>query len=479
MYKNNLTEKRYVAVIGDLMLDRYKWGSCSRISAEAPVQIVDIYKNSNLLGGAGNVAANLKKLEIEPILYSVIGNDNSGKDLLELLNNFSINKSNLLIEEERKTSEKNRLIARNQQIVRFDDESIKTISQNFADKIFELFKKDIKSNIIDAVIISDYGKGVLTKSLIQNIIKESKNNSIPILCDPKGNDFRKYYGCTTITPNKNEISQATGIQIKDNKSLLEAGKKLIELCSLEFLIITLSEDGIALIQNDKLKILPSNAKDIYDVSGAGDTVISALTFSLLNNFSLSDSCKFANLAAEIVISKFGTSTASIKEINSLISPFEKTKVINLNKLLKKIKQYKKLNKKIVFTNGCFDILHAGHVSYLEKASKFGDLLIVGLNSDHSVKLLKGEKRPINTETDRAKVLAALESVNHIVIFDEDTPGNLIKRILPDVLVKAEDYLNKTIIGSEIVNDNGGEVKLVEYIEDRSTTSIINKIKEIY
>ena len=180
-----------------------------------------------------------------------------------------------------------------------------------------------------------------------------------------------------------------------------------------------------------------------------------------------------------MISKFGTSTASIKEINSLISPFEKTKVINLNKLLKKIKQYKKLNKKIVFTNGCFDILHAGHVSYLEKASKFGDLLIVGLNSDHSVKLLKGEKRPINTETDRAKVLAALESVNHIVIFDEDTPGNLIKRILPDVLVKAEDYLNKTIIGSEIVNDNGGEVKLVEYIEDRSTTSIINKIKEIY
>ena len=472
-------KKKCVAVIGDLMLDRYKFGSCSRISPEAPVQIVDIDANENLLGGAGNVAANLKKLNQDIILYSVLGKDATGNEIIKILKDLSIENSNILRDKSRLTSEKNRLIARNQQIVRFDNETTNPITEELSNKIFQLFIKDLKSNKIDAVIISDYGKGVLSDLLIQNIIKEAKNKSIPILCDPKGNDFKKYMGSTTITPNKKEASIASGINIVDKNSLHKAGKKLIKICNLQFLIITLSEDGIALFNDDKMTILSTNAKDIFDVSGAGDTVISAITFGLLNNFNLIKSCKFANLAAEIVISKFGTSTASIEEINSLTLNTKKNKIVDLNDLLK-ILEYKKLeNKKIVFTNGCFDILHSGHVSFLEKASFLGDILIVGLNSDNSIRSLKGNKRPINIERDRAKVLSGLEVVNFIITFEEDTPIKLIEKISPDVLVKGEDYLDKNIIGADIVEGKGGEVKLVEFLEGRSTTAIINKIKNIY
>jgi D-beta-D-heptose 7-phosphate kinase/D-beta-D-heptose 1-phosphate adenosyltransferase len=463
-----------ILVVGDLMIDHYLWGSCNRISPEAPVQVVDIQKETKVLGGAGNVINNLRALDVQVSVMSVIGDDDVANELIDMLNSIDI-EHNLIIEKGRLTSKKSRIMASRAQVVRYDSETKQDISQNSQKYLIDTFEQKISD--FDIVLFSDYGKGVLCDKLSQSLISIAKQNNKKVLVDPKGSDYSKYNGAYLLTPNKKEASIATNIDIKDEKSLIQALKKLKQIANLEISMITLSEDGIA-IYDDTLTIRPTVSKEVYDVTGAGDTVLASLGYCLSNQYDIVSAIEFANLAAGVVVGKLGSATATMHEIEEYKSSLHKSSIdshIKTKEQLSSVMQrLKKQNKKLVFTNGCFDILHRGHVSYLDVAKSYGDILILGLNSDNSVKRLKGQNRPINNQDDRAFILAALESVDYVVIFDEDTPYDLIKLVEPDILVKGADYEGKDVVGSNIAK----EVRLVKFIDGKSTTKTIEKINEV-
>ncbi|MCG3702405.1 D-glycero-beta-D-manno-heptose-7-phosphate kinase [Aliarcobacter butzleri] len=469
-----LSKKPNILVIGDLMIDHYLWGSCDRISPEAPVQVVNVKKESSVLGGAGNVINNLFTLGATVDVISVIGDDNVANELKSLLEKIKISTSNLIVENNRKTSKKSRLIASQQQVLRYDMESIDDINEESHKKIISNLEKNIKK--YSSIILSDYGKGVLTTKLTQDIINIANKNSVKVLVDPKGKDYSKYKGSYTLTPNKKEAQEATNIDIKDENSLINALKNLKEKCDLEVSLITLSEQGIAIF-DENLTIKPTVAREVYDVTGAGDTVIASIAFALGNDLNINEAVSFANLAAGVVVGKLGSATTTLDEIYEYESSLHKS---NSNSHIKTFEEIEKLasklhslGKKIVFTNGCFDILHVGHVKYLEEARSYGDVLILGLNADSSVKKLKGESRPINNQDDRAYILASLESVDYVVIFEEETPYELIKLIKPHVLVKGGDYEGKDVVGQDIAD----ELKLVKFVDGKSTTNTIKRIQE--
>lgn len=469
-----LNKKPNILVIGDLMIDHYLWGSCDRISPEAPVQVVNVKKESSVLGGAGNVINNLVTLGSVVDVISVIGNDSVANELKSLLEKIDVPTSNLVVENNRKTSKKSRLIASQQQVLRYDMESIDDINENSHKQIIQTLEKNIDK--YSSIILSDYGKGVLTTNLTKEIIKIANKNSIKVLVDPKGKDYSKYKGSYTLTPNKKEAMEATNIDIKDESSLIEALKSLKTQCELEVSLITLSEQGIAIF-DDELTIKPTVAREVYDVTGAGDTVIASIAFALGNNLDIKDAIYFANLAAGVVVGKIGSATTTLDEIYEYEYSLHKSNSTSHIKTFDEIKTLaSKLHsqgKKIVFTNGCFDILHVGHVKYLEVAKSYGDVLILGLNADISVKKLKGPTRPINTQDDRAYILASLESVDYVVIFEEETPYELIKLIKPHVLVKGGDYEGKEVVGQDIAD----ELKLVQFVDGKSTTNTIKRIQE--
>ncbi|MEA3314596.1 MAG: D-glycero-beta-D-manno-heptose-7-phosphate kinase [Campylobacterota bacterium] len=470
--KNN-PQKPKVLVIGDLMIDHYLWGKTSRISPEAPVQVIDVEKETTVLGGAGNVVNNLKALNADVCIISVVGDDDIAKDLTIILGDLDIQHF-LICDEKRKTTKKSRIIASAQQIVRYDNESKDDIcvksEATIVQKLFELMKDT------DIVLVSDYGKGVITNKLMNKINFIAQIYNKKVLVDPKGDDYSKYIGSYLITPNKKEAIEATNIDINDDVTLKKALKKLHNTASLQIPMITLSEDGIAMLdENDNVIIEPTVAREVFDVTGAGDTVLASLGYCLALNKDIKESLKFANLAAGVVVGKLGSATATIEEIEEYKSSLHKSTISShiksFSEISKTVKRVKSKNKKIVFTNGCFDILHKGHVQYLDTAKSYGDVLILGLNSDSSVKALKGENRPINNENDRAYILSALESVDYVVIFDEDTPLNLIELVQPDILVKGGDYEGKVVVGSDIAK----EVKLVTFVDGKSTTKTIEKI----
>jgi D-beta-D-heptose 7-phosphate kinase/D-beta-D-heptose 1-phosphate adenosyltransferase len=465
--------KPNILVVGDLMIDHYLWGSCERISPEAPVQVVNIQKETTVLGGGGNVINNLVALGAKVSVASVIGDDESGEELLGMLKKIGVDSKNITTQADRKTSKKSRVIASSQQVIRYDKESKNEIKKSSADKILNSLQNSISA--YDVVILSDYGKGVLTQELSQGIISLSKKHNIKVLVDPKGDDFSKYRGAYLLTPNKKEAILATGIDIVDEKTLKDALLKLKKECDLGLSLITLSEDGIATYE-DKLKIFPTVAKEVYDVTGAGDTVIASIGFALSCDKTIEEVASFANLAAGVVVGKIGSATVTIDEIEEYEASLHKsTSDAHIKSFLeidKVVKRYKESGKRVVFTNGCFDILHVGHVKYLQIAKSFGDILIVGLNSDESVSRLKGPTRPVNIAEDRAYLLAALEAVDFVVPFGDDTPYELIKMIAPDVLVKGGDYEGKTVVGTEF----SGELKLVDFVDGKSTTKTIQKIQ---
>ena len=462
-----------ILVVGDLMIDHYLWGSCERISPEAPVQVVDIQKETTVLGGAGNVVNNLVSLGADVHVASVIGDDDNGKELLDMLKAIEVDTSNIITEEGRKTSKKSRVIASNQQIIRYDKESKEDVAINSAVSLARAIEKDIAR--FDAIILSDYGKGVLTERFTQNVIEIANTNGKKVFVDPKGSDYSKYKGAYTLTPNKKEASLATGIEIDDEAALKEALYKLKEECDLDLSLITLSEDGIAIFDED-VRRFPTVAKEVYDVTGAGDTVIASLAFAISSGKNIDEACIFANLAAGVVVGKIGSATVTIDEIEEYESSLHKSSseshIKSFDEIARLVERYKKEGKKIVFTNGCFDILHVGHVKYLQEAKSFGDVLIVGLNSDASVSRLKGPTRPVNPVEDRAYLLAALEAVDFVVPFEDDTPYELIKMIEPDVLVKGGDYKGKQVVGTEFAK----ELKLVDFVDGKSTTKTIEKIQ---
>jgi len=469
-----INKKPNILVIGDLMIDHYLWGDTNRISPEAPVQVIDVEKETITLGGAGNVISNLKALNCEVTVISVIGDDKNAQELISMLIGLDV-KRFLIHDETRKTTKKSRIIASAQQIVRYDHETKDDISPQIeafiSTKILEIVDQ------FDVIVVSDYGKGVITDSLMSKIIFSALGHNIKVLVDPKGNDYSKYIGSYLLTPNKKEASVATNMSI-DNDNLKDVLKKLKNITAVEIPMITLSEDGIAILdQNDNLIIKPTVAREVFDVTGAGDTVIASLAYSLSKGYNIEYSLEFANLAAGVVVGKLGSATATLQEIDEYKSSLHKSSIESHIKTFQEIKSIadtlREKNKKIVFTNGCFDILHKGHVQYLDIAKSFGDILILGLNSNDSVKQLKGEDRPINDQDDRAYILGALESVDYVVIFDQETPIDLIKLVQPDILVKGGDYKDKEVVGSDIAK----EVKLVQFVDGKSTTKTIEKIKQ--
>ena len=465
---------KWVLVIGDVMLDKYIFGEVNRTSPEAPVPVVEKKSESFRMGGAANVAANLIGLGIKTILSGVVGNDQNGEALKRLLKKNNISQQGL-IKSTLSTTTKTRIIAGHQQIVRVDDEDTNiSLSANQIKKILNLIIK--KPSII---VLSDYGKGFLTENLTQKIIKQAKKNDIPILVDPKGNNIKKYAGASILTPNKKEAFVLSNLA-EPNEDLLE--KQLKKICikfDIENIAMTQGDQGIKLVSSRKIDVIPATKlKKVFDVSGAGDTVIATLAAGLIGKLTTHKSLELANIAAGVAIGKVGTVAIEGHEIINEIDT-EQTlqihKIISFNKLDGLIKNLRAKDLKIGFTNGCFDILHAGHVTYLEQAKNNIDFLILGLNSDSSVKKIKGAKRPIINQEDRARVLSSLEAVDAVIIFDEETPIKLIQRIKPNFLIKGSDYKLTEVVGHKEVTKWGGKVKLVELLAGRSSSNIIKDI----
>ena len=463
-----------ILVIGDLMIDHYLWGSCERISPEAPVQVINVGDESMSLGGAGNVINNLNALGAQVDVISVIGNCETSGKLKALLANIKVNTKYLITQNKRVTSKKTRIISSQQQVVRYDHESTDEISDESQKSILASFEKLVSN--YDAVLLSDYGKGVLTIELTQSLIAIANDKNIKVLVDPKGLDYSKYRGSYLLTPNKKEASEATKINITDDASLTKAITQLKTEYDLDVSLITLSEQGVAIYDN-KLRVHPTVSREVFDVTGAGDTVLASLGFALACGYKIDAAVEFANLAAGVVVGKIGSAIATLNEIIEYESSLNKSTsdehIKTFDEIASLSKELKARGKKIIFTNGCFDILHIGHVRYLETAKSYGDILILGLNSDRSVTSIKGKGRPINIQLDRAYMLAALEAVDYVVVFDEDTPYDLIKAVKPDVLVKGSDYEGKKVVGQDIAD----ELKLVEFVDGKSTTKTIEKIRK--
>jgi len=468
-------------VVGDLMLDEYLWGKTERISPEAPVQVVDVQREELRLGGAGNVVNNLVELGCTVSVCSVIGDDDNGRMLLEAFSSRGVDTAGIFVDRERKTSKKTRVVASNQQIVRIDRETRGPISESSERRLVEYIRgAAIGCRVI---LISDYLKGVLTPSVLAAIVECGREAGIPVVVDPKGTDYSRYRGVTILTPNRKEAEAATGIAIIDEVSLGLAAKQLLDGAALHALLITRSEQGMSLFMGDgNTEHIPTVAREVFDVTGAGDTVLAVLGLALAGGMPFSESARLANIAAGIAVGKVGTSTVTSSEIIAEVGRGHldsDSKIKHLDVMRRVAEQAKIRGKRVVFTNGCFDLIHFGHVKYLQKARSLGDILVLGLNSDASVRRLKGEKRPLINQEERAHLLAALDCVDYVVIFDEDTPLSLIEAVRPDVLVKGGDYTREGVVGHEQVESWGGRVELVEFVDGRSTSGIIEKIVERY
>lgn len=463
--------KAKVLVLGDVMLDRYWFGATNRISPEAPVPVVRVQNNEERAGGAANVAMNISALNVPVCLLGLIGQDETGIALTKLLEKQHIH-CNFVELPTHPTITKLRILSRHQQLLRLDFE------ENFHDVDSASLLNNLSSVITDygALVLSDYGKGTLNQ--VQQMIQIARQAHIPVLIDPKGTDFERYRGATLLTPNLAEFEAVVG-HCHSEQELIEKGLKLIQTFELEALLVTRSEKGMTLLRPGQPAYhLPTEAKEVFDVTGAGDTVISVLAIALADGRSMEEACYLANVAAGIVVGKLGTSTVSTVELENVIHGRTENGfgIMSEQALKQAVQLAKNRGEKIVMTNGCFDILHPGHVSYLENARKLGDRLIVAVNSDESVKRLKGQSRPINELASRMAVLAGLSSVDWLVSFNEDTPQRLISEILPDLLVKGGDYKPEDISGSQEVWANGGEVQVLNFENGCSTSNVIAKIQ---
>lgn len=472
-----VAEHRTALVIGDLMLDRYLIGEVERISPEAPVPVVLLKQENERAGGAANVAANLSLLGIRTTMAGIIGDDAEGRALLDMLRELNID-SAIVTSQQRPTVTKTRILGGHQQMMRLDKESRLAFTESENNALHEQVSQAIAQKP-DVIILSDYAKGVLSDALCQAVIAQAKALGIPVLADPKGRDYTKYQGATALTPNKKETSEACGVDAMDTDRLLQAAADLRDRLGLAFLAVTRGEEGISLLEQNETIHIPAAAKQVFDVSGAGDTVIATLAAGLVHGLSHRQAFELANIAAGIVVGKVGTVPVNreelLAELISQDSVEQADKICELETLLGRVRQWRQQKKRIVFTNGCFDLLHAGHVTYLEAARKTGDKLILGLNTDRSVSALKGPSRPVIHEADRARVLAALEAVDAVILFDEDTPLQLIDAIRPDVIVKGSDYSEDQVVGGKEVKSWGGKVALIDIVPGRSTSNIIEKL----
>lgn len=479
-YKMDFTNLA-ILVIGDVMLDHYISGSVERVSPEAPVPVVTKEKVWTVPGGAANVVRGLAGLGCHVRLVGFAAEDAAGVVLRQEIASENIEAA-LISGKNRPTSCKTRIISQGQQLLRIDEE-IKAIP-SFEER--KALLKCVETFLpgSHAVILSDYGKGVLLRdrngqSICADVIKQANLQNIPVLVDPKGTDWERYERAACVTPNMKEFEQIS--PTLNPAYLME--QKANQIChkyNFEHLLVTQSSKGMTLFDKDgSHKRIKATAREVSDVSGAGDTVIAVLTACVAKGLTWGESANIANLAAGVAVGKLGTAPVTLGELNQVISGdgFE-SKLFSQKEIAELTSEWHKMGKRIVFTNGCFDLLHPGHVTLLHKCSEMGDKLIVGLNSDLSVQRLKGPSRPIQTERNRALVLAALQDIDGVVIFEEDTPKNLIELIKPDVLVKGSDYTQEQVVGADFVKSYGGRVCLVDLVPDCSTTGLVNHVKEI-
>lgn len=460
-----------VTVVGDVMLDSYWKGPSSRISPEAPVPVVRVTDKEERAGGAANVAINIASLGAPCNLVGIVGEDKNAEILEKIVRSHSI-KTDFVLTKDHPTITKLRVLSRNQQLLRLDFED--SFSNLDEEMILKSFKDSVKNSKV--VIFSDYGKGSLAS--VSKMIEIASSLGITSLIDPKGTDFEKYRGATLLTPNMSEFEAVVG-KVANDEDLEQKALALISKLNLKMLLVTRSEDGMSLIRPGMKAVhLPTYAREVYDVTGAGDTVIGTLGTCLASGMDIVTACEYANSAAGIVVGKIGTSTVSPAELEKALGKKNESQgELSEDELYKVVRELQSRGEKIVMTNGCFDIIHPGHVTYLKQAKALGNKLIVAVNSDESVKRLKGDSRPINTLEDRIAVLSGLSSVDYVVSFGEDTPQKLISRILPDILVKGGDYKVEEIAGHKEVIANGGKVVIIPFVEGKSTTSIVKKIQQ--
>jgi D-beta-D-heptose 7-phosphate kinase/D-beta-D-heptose 1-phosphate adenosyltransferase len=464
-----------ILVVGDVMVDEYIMGDVERISPESPVPVLVARDRLRRLGGAGNVVRNLMAMGAKVALFATVGQDNPGRWFKRHCEEMGVDTFWVKDDIARPTTMKTRVVARNQQIVRIDEEHLTPISQVMETAIIE----DIKSVMpqVRAAIVSDYGKGFLTNNVLNSLLRVARENGVPVLVDPKGMDYTRYGGATYITPNVREASLASGIDIRDGDLLVAAGRTLIEQVQAEGIIITRGKDGITLVTRKKHQDFPVKAVEIVDVTGAGDTVISTLALATASGLPIDNAITLANLAASLVVARFGAASVTLSEmLDSLREQSLNNKKQHLDDIDATLRRHRMQGRRVVFTNGCFDLFHAGHLATLRKAAEFGEVLVVGINSDGSIKSIKGPGRPIVPESQRVEMIAALSFVDYVLVFDEETPLNLIKAVRPDILVKGEDWRGKKVVGEEVVTARGGRVEFVKLLAGLSTTEIINRIR---
>ena len=467
-----------ILVVGDLILDRYADGRASRVSPEAPVLVFDFEQDRYLLGGACNVAANLKELGASASVLGVVGDDEPGRKLGALLADADIDTQALVIDTTRPTTRKTRYVAKTLQVLRVDHESRRPVGGDAEQRMLELLAQ--RPFPWKSVLLSDYGKGVLTPRVIAAAIEAAKSAGGVIVVDPKGKDYATYRGVDLLTPNREEAEAATGVAIHSTADLHRAAQRLREITGIRTAVITLGKDGVFFETEDgSHRIIPTEARQVFDVTGAGDTVVAMLTYCRAAGVPLADSLRLANHAAGITVGKLGTWAPSRQEVLARLgdtSPQQDGKVLTLQGAVEVGARLRAEGRRLVFTNGCFDILHRGHCEYLQTARSYGDALMVAVNGDASVqRQQKGEGRPFNPLEDRMAVLSALQAVDYVVPFDDDTPAKVIEAITPHVLAKGEDWRDKGVVGREWVESHGGQVVLVPLVAGRSTTNVVNKI----
>jgi D-beta-D-heptose 7-phosphate kinase / D-beta-D-heptose 1-phosphate adenosyltransferase len=465
-----------VLVVGDIMLDRYIHGEVDRISPEAPVPVIRHAQRYERAGGAANVAMNLAGLGCQAFLAGFWGSDSERAELDSILQGAEIDTVGI-VSSSLPTISKTRIVGRNQQLLRLDIESCENYPAVEAQRLLERATELVGK--VQAVILSDYAKGALTTALCTSVIQAARASGIPVLVDPKTPDFSKYKGATTVCPNLRELSLATAIPAHETEAILAAAQTLVVVHDFEFLTVTMSEKGISVLRPDNTFHSPARAREVFDVSGAGDTVIATLAASLAGGLKIETAVELANLAAGVVVGKVGTVPIARHELIALLTPSTGLnageKILDLERIQKRVAEWRASGETIVFTNGCFDLLHVGHITLLEDCRRFGSKLVLGLNADVSIGRLKGPTRPIVGEKERARVMAALAAVDAVVLFEEDTPMELIRGIRPNVLVKGGDYTVETVVGHEEVIASGGRVEIVPTVEGFSTTNIVKKL----
>ncbi|HHY27000.1 MAG TPA: D-glycero-beta-D-manno-heptose 1-phosphate adenylyltransferase [Desulfitobacterium dehalogenans] len=467
------SREQFVLIIGDMMLDKYIIGTVDRISPEAPIPVLRQTEVRRKLGGSGNVILNVASLGARVRVVGRIGNDSEGLFFRETVRELGVDDRYLF--ESGNTIVKTRVAAQNQQFIRIDEETIAAPSEDNKYEISAQIDKILQD--ITVVIISDYAKGFVSEDIAQVIIEAAKTRKIPVLVDPKGKSASKYKGATVITPNNKEFVDLTGLaSVPNEENVKIQALRLCEENEYDYLIFTRSEKGISIIDhaNGTKTDYPAIVKEVVDVTGAGDTVVSVIALAMAAGFDMDKCAELANLSASIVISKFGAAQTTIEELTAALNG-NSASMASIGVLLHQLDILRRQGKRIVFTNGCFDLVHAGHISSFKQAREFGDVLVVGINSDKSIRRIKGESRPIVELPHRISLLSAIRYVDYVIPFEEDTPQSLIEQIKPDVLVKGKDWQGKEVAGAEFVKSYGGKVEFIELEQGLSTTTIVERI----